>query len=205
LKKWIKSKGTRTRLSASPTTLPHHLPPTSTRCLLHAGHDVVPCIALLCLDLSCLALQLAWPQRSCPWLGLHNACLPFAAATPWLAAVPLLASCQCCCFATCLLLLLLLAFVPWLLALLCCCLRRCTPALPLSPICTTFAKAEPLAVFIAVTPPASGCHWTSRYPKLPATLCSIHEQRRAAPRHRMAPKRQAPLSSSSAASDLPPA
>jgi hypothetical protein len=81
------------------------------------------------------------------------------------------------------LLLLLLTFVPWLLALLCCCLRRCTPALPLSLICTTLAKAEPLAVFIAATPLASGRHWTSRCPKLPATLSSIHEQRHAVPRH----------------------
>jgi hypothetical protein len=124
--------------------LPRHLPSTSTRCLLHARHDVVPCLALLCLDLSCFAL-------------------------------------------------------------LCCCLHRCTPALPLPPICATLAKAEPLAVFVATTPSAPGCHWTSRCPKPLATLSSIPEQCRAAPRHRMTLERRAPPSSSPAASGLPPA
>jgi hypothetical protein len=185
LKKWIKSKGTRTRLSASPTTLSRRLPPTSTRCLLHAGHDVVPCIALLCLDLS-------WPQRSCPWLGLHNACLPFAAATPWLAAVPLLASCQCCCFASCLLLLLLAP------------LHACSAVVTnlhhvrQSRTTSSLHRCDSTSVGTPLDQPLpQAAGHPELYPR--AAPC------RAAPRHRMAPKRQAPLSSSSAASDLPPA
>jgi hypothetical protein len=123
--------------------------------------------------------------------------------------VPLLASRQCCCFATCLplpplaVLLPLLTFMPWLLALLCCCLHRCTPALPVPPIYATLTKAEPLVVFVVVTLLVPGRHWTSRCPKPPATLSTISEQRCAAPRHQTAPERRAPPSSSPATSGLP--
>jgi hypothetical protein len=68
-------------------------PPTAAKRAAHFAWTprcrALPCFALTCLP--CFALLLAWPQRCCPF-GLHDACLPFAAATPCLAVVPLLAS-----------------------------------------------------------------------------------------------------------------